>query len=81
MSRRVVKDGRSRKIYSKTRQRARSVRILAALAEGKSRQEIAADEAIGEHYLRRLVGELREDFEARNDRHLVATAIREGVIE
>lgn len=81
MSRRQIKDGRSRKIYSPVRQRARSIRILSALADGMSRDEIAMQEEIGENYLRVLVGRLRDDFEARNDRHLVALALREGVIE
>jgi DNA-binding CsgD family transcriptional regulator len=74
------RDGRSRKIYSPHRQRARDARILLGLAAGKTRQQIADEEGIGENYLRVLVGRLREDFDVPNDRALIAAAFRQGVI-
>jgi DNA-binding CsgD family transcriptional regulator len=80
-----VRDPRNReprlRLYNPQARRERDCLILENLAKGMTGAQIADDLSISESYLSTLIGDLRREFEAKSVAHLVAIALREGVIE
>jgi DNA-binding NarL/FixJ family response regulator len=58
----------------------RSLRLVELVAEGRSTREIADDMSYSEQTIKKLVTSLESRLQARSRAHMVALAIRRGLI-
>jgi DNA-binding NarL/FixJ family response regulator len=59
---------------------ARSLRLVELVAEGRSTREIAGDMSYSEQTIKKLITALESRLQARSRAHMVALAIRRGLI-